>query len=263
MTLPNNRVKPVSRAPDKHKRVKSLECFSEIHEMVVTGWPLLDIAKHVQQIKGESQDITEDALTNAIGEYRKDLPPGTLIQKTLPAVFTQAAQQVADGLDALGELEKLYAIQMKRVNIDHAMEVTIGKLLPNMTAEIRMAKDLLESYSEMQMDLGVVERRLGKVDVDASGLAIATAHYGKESVKQVLENPQSRRKLLGLVERFMVVQQEREKLKDTNDVAAQAEADALQAGALEAEVTAEADSPAEALLGESFEAREAVGPIEP
>jgi hypothetical protein len=226
MSVPNNRVKPVSRAPDKHKRIKSLECFTEVHEMVITGWALGDIAKHIQQLKGESDDITEDALIFSLGEYRKDLPPGVLVQKTLPAVFTQAVTQLNDGLDALEEMEKLYRIQMKRVNIDHAMEVQIGKLLPNMTAEIRMARDILESYAEMEMDLGLVERRLGRVDVGAEELSQAAAHYGKESVKNVLDSPQSRRKLLGLVERFMVVQQERERLKRDEDAFAAAEDEA-------------------------------------
>jgi len=209
-----NRVKSVSRqGGEKHKRVKALKCFTEVHEMITTGWPLTEIAQHVQQLKGESADVTEDALVWALGDYRKDLPPGTLVQKVLPKVFHQAAKELADGLDALAELEKLYKLQMKRVEIDHAVETKIQKLMPNMTAEIRMAKDILESYADMQMDLGLVNRRLGTVDVDASNLTTAAANYGKDSVKQVIENPQSRRKLLGLVERFMVVQEERDKLK--------------------------------------------------
>lgn len=263
MTTPKNRVKPVSRAGDsKHKRIKSLDCFEEVHEMVITGWTLVDIAKHIQKIKGEADDITEDAVVWALGEYRKDLPPGVLVQKSLPAVFTAAAKQLATGLDALAEMENLFRIQMKRLHIDHEMEVTMGKLLPTMTAEIRMAKDILGAYSEMQMDLGVIKRQLGTVDLDASGLSEVAAHYGKESVKNVLENPQSRRKLLGLVERFMVVQQEREKLKDTSDAAVQAEADALQAGAAEAESGAENESPVETVSGDSFVAQEAARPVE-
>jgi len=187
--------------------------------MVISGWTLGEIAKHIQHIKGESTDITEDALLWALGDYRKELPPGILVQKSLPAVFTAAAKKVAEGLDVLAEMEALFQIQMKRVNIDLAMETTMNKLLPTMTGEIRMAKDILNAYSEMQMDLGLVKRQLGTVDVDAEGLAQVVSNYGKESVKEVLSSPQSRRKLLGLVDRFMIVQKEREKLEQTSAAA--------------------------------------------
>lgn len=221
---PSYRVKPVSRDSEKHKRVRSLACFDGVHEMVITGWPLGEIAKHIQQLKNESTDITEDALIWALGEYRKDLPPAVLVQKTLPGVFISAASQVAEGLDVLSELESLYKLQMKRVGIDHTVEEKIRKLMPNMTAEIRMAKDLLESYAEMQMDLGLTERHLGKVDVTAGPDAVTVAQaYGKDSVRKVLENPQSRRKLMGLVERLVEVQAMRGKIKSESEGEGEAE----------------------------------------
>jgi len=228
---PSYRVKPISRdagAIDKHKRVRSLVCFSEVHEMVITGWPLSEIAQHVQKLKHESEDITEDALIWALGEYRKDLPAGVLVQKTLPQVFTKAAKQIHEGLDALAELESLYKLQMKRVEIDHAVETKIKKLMPNMTAEIRMAKDILETYAEMQMDLGLVDRHLGKVDVSGAALEGAAAAYGKDSVRKVIEDPQSRRKLLGLVERLVEVNVKRSELRDA-DADADADVEALPA----------------------------------
>lgn len=77
------------------------------------------------------------------------------------------------------------------------------------------------------MDLGLTDRHLGKVDVNVGPDAgqIASA-YGKESVRKVIEDPQSRRKLMGLVERLVEVQSMRGKIKQEVEAAAASDSEA-------------------------------------
>jgi hypothetical protein len=53
------------------------------------------------------------------------------------------------------------------------------------------------------MDLGLSKRHLGKMDVEARLLADVAVQYNKPEVQNVLANPQSRKKVLGLAERLM------------------------------------------------------------
>ena len=195
----------------KYAKLKGLRCFKEVHEMVVSGWPLTEIAQYIQKQRSEYLDVTESTLLWTLTSYRKDLPPGELLAKTMPSSFKKAADKVRKGLDELAELEALYELQMKRINIDFKTEQKINKLMPTMTYEIRAAKDILKDMSQLKMDLGLDERHIGKLDLNTGPMPEElVAKYGRESVGKVLGNPESRRKLLALVEKFAQVQTARE-----------------------------------------------------
>ena len=205
------RVKPVSRKGDKFERLRSLDCFKEIHDMICTGWPLSEVAKFIQKNRKEYTDIEEISLVWILNAYRKSLPPTDLVAPTMGPTFEKAAQKVRDGLDVLAEMEKLYGIQMKRIEIDHAIELKVKKLFPTMTQEVKAARELLESYQRIKQDLGLDERHLGTLTVSTDEVA---TRYGKPGVRKALENPQSRRKLLSLAERFVRIQDAREKMDE-------------------------------------------------
>lgn len=181
--------------------------------MVISGWPLIEVSQYIQKQRGEYTDVTEQTLSWTLQRYRSDLPPGELVARALPKSFSKAAERVRKGLDELAEFERLYEIQMKRIGIDFETEKKINKLFPTMTNEIRAAKDILVEMAKLKMDLGLDERHIGKLEVETGVPEEIVARYGRPSVAKVLGNPESRRKLLSLVEKFTQVQQARESIE--------------------------------------------------
>lgn len=196
------RVRPVSRDTGHH-RVRTLLCFSEVYERILDGWPLTEIARFIQDVKKEATDLTRAGLVSALQDYRKTIPPAELTKKRLTPVYMEAAKEVEQGLDELAELEKIYRLQMDRIAIDLKNEQNIKKLLPTTGQEVRIAREILSTYADLKMDLGLSKRHLGQMDVETRLLADVAVRYNKPDVQTVLANPQSRKKVLSLVEHLM------------------------------------------------------------
>jgi hypothetical protein len=196
------RVRPVSRDP-AHHRVRTLLCFQEVYDRILDGWPISEIARFVQEVKKEATDLTRHGLVAALQDYRKTIPPAELMKKRLSKTYTDAANEVEEGLDELKELEKLYRLQMKRIGIDVKNEENIKKLLPSTGQEVRIAREVLSNIADLKMDLGLSKRHLGQMDVEARLMADVAVRYNKPEVQTVLSSPQSRKKLLNLVEHLM------------------------------------------------------------
>lgn len=196
-------VRAVSR-DQRFSRIRALTCFQEVYERVLAGWSMPEVAKFIQDDMHEYTDITRSSLIGQLNEFRSSIPRAELIQKRMPKAFHEAADTVREGLDELVELKKLYEMQMERIGIDYQTEKKINKLMPSMTQEIKEARQILESYAQLKMDLGLATRHLGQVDIDAHLMADVAGRYGKESVARVLGDPESRRRVLGIVERIAI-----------------------------------------------------------
>ncbi len=200
------KVKPRSRdASNKFLKLKSLKCFKEVHQRILDSWPLSKVATYVQSERQEYTDVTNGSLIAVLQEYRASLTPGMLLSKTplLPS-FGKALDDVKEGLDELAELERLYRIQIDRIELNYKKEQAIGLLLTTMTPEIRAAKDILQARAQLKMDLGLDSRHLGtaEVNVEVTSTADHVAKYGETAAK-VLDNDDSRRKLLGIANQFL------------------------------------------------------------
>ena len=172
--------------------------------------------------------------------FRDTIPPAQLVSRRLPHTFHKAAEEVEEGIDELGELTKLYHLHMERVNIDLTHERTLKKLMPTMTQEIRVARELLGAIADLKMDLGLNTRHIGQVDVEARIEAEIKGKYGKDSVKKVMESPESRRKVLNIAERILALPGRTEK-------AEREQPGAVAAAAAAAAATAAVEAVAEAI----------------
>lgn len=210
-------MKPVSR-PNDFKPLRSLKCFKELHErLVVKGMPLKTTARWVQEERNELTSLTFDAVVKMLHEYRHSIPPAQRA-KPLNIVFERAADEVLEGLDELKEMDRLYKIQMQRIEIDFQTEKNIKKLLPTMSQEIRTAREILASSAQLKMDLGINDRHLGKVDVETTLLAdVAEKYADSPAVGKVLEDGDSRRKVLGLAERLLAIADRAERHPEVAD----------------------------------------------
>lgn len=197
-----NRIRPVSRET-RFLRLRGLKCFEEVHRRLLDGFAVSQVADFIQTERKEYTDIGRESLETILSEYRASLPPAEAAQK-LPRFFGKAAQKVEQGIDELAEMEALYKKQLKRIDIDLATEERIGKLLPTMTQEMRAAREILSDIAQLKMDLGLNQRFLGKMEVEAQVVSDVTAKYDPK-VAAAIADPNSRRKLLGIAERFLAL----------------------------------------------------------
>jgi hypothetical protein len=195
---------PVSRETGFQK-LRSIKCFQEVHQKLVEGWGLTELAKWIQKDRQEYTDVKPITLVHLLKDYRNSLPPGTLIEKRMPNVFHKAAKRVKKGLDEVKELEDLVKFQKRRIKMEGNTERKIGKLLPTMTQEVRTMRECLATLADVKMDLGLSKRHLGELNVDATLLAEVVGRYGSPAVAKVLQNPQSRQKVMGVAEKFLAL----------------------------------------------------------
>lgn len=200
-----NDIPTVSRAR-RFQYLRSLPSFKEAHRKLLDdGLPVKAVATWLQQERGEAHDVSLDDLCQMLRNYRSSRPAAERAKAVAPSAVS-AAKELARGMDELEELQHLYRMQMERIQIDFNTEKQIKKLLPTMTQEIRVARELLAESAKLKMDLGIKERHLGTVDVETTLLTdVAEKYADSESVKKVLQSGDSRRKVLGLAERLLAI----------------------------------------------------------
>ena len=198
------RVQAVSREP-RFSKLRAMKCFEEVHKCVVEGHGPTELARMIQEDRGEYTDAERITLINVLKEYRASIPPAELVNKRLPEEFNKAAAKLYKGVDEVKELEWLAKFQKRRLKIDGETEKKINKLLPTMTQEVRAHAEVLRSLADVKMDLGVSKRHLGEMTVDANLVAEVTGRYGKASIAKVLQSAESRQKLMGVAEKFLAL----------------------------------------------------------
>lgn len=196
-------IKPVSRDPSAGKGLSALRgcsCIEEVNRRVRMGWSSVDIVKMIQDEYKELTHLSSGYVKKMVDLYRKDIPPSELaLTSTNSKVVRRAQRAVNNGLDELHELEKLYNMQMRRVEIDVGNEEKINKLFPTTGREIFVAMKLLKQSADLKMDLGLLKRQLGEVSVVGENAAEISSRYNSDTVGQVLTDPDSRRKVFGMV----------------------------------------------------------------
>lgn len=201
------RIRPISRITSSPlNKLKSARCFQEIDRRLRLGWSTGDLARMVHEEFGELQDISLKYLKKLIDKYRLSIPPAELsMTSTNSVVSRNATKKVAEGLNELDEIERLYDIQMKRIDIGVSNEEKIKMLLPNTGKEVFVAMKLLKQSADLKMDLGLVKRNLGTMEVTGQLAAEVTERYGRDAIGKVISDPDSRRKVLGLAERLIAL----------------------------------------------------------
>lgn len=189
-----------------YKELRELPCFPEVHKRIIDeGRSLQSTAEWLQEEKKHFLDHSATQVATMLLNYRQSLPT-TERAKPLKPYVEKALEELQEGIDELQELTKLYRVQEQRISIDFTTEKNIKKLLPTMSQEIRTAREILSASAQLKMDLGVNERHLGTVDVETSVTEqVAEKYADTPAVAAVLENGDSRRKVLGLAERLLAI----------------------------------------------------------
>lgn len=167
------------------------------------GWSSSDLAKFIQEESNELVGLSPSYVRKMLDEYRRTIPPAELLLTTQNTkVANNATQKVVSGLQELDELNRLYEIQMQRISIDVENEKKINKLFQTTGREIFYAMKILKQSSDLKMDLGIAKRQLGEVSVNGQA-AVQIADRYSDGIGKVMTDPDSRRKVLGMVEALM------------------------------------------------------------
>lgn len=184
-------------------KFRALKSYTEAHKKLVDGMPISEIARWLHEDQKEYTEVARISLVTILTEYRKAVPRSQFIQRFKDASQDLISDEELKSFDALCELEKLYRIQLERISIDFNTERRINKLFPSLTQEMRTAREMLSSYIEHQMDLGVTQRQLGKIDIDAKLVADVKRSYGSEDIAKALSKPESRQKMLNVSDKLL------------------------------------------------------------
>lgn len=200
------RIKPVSRiTQSKYARLKNSSFFPEIDRRLRLGWGPNDLARAIHEEFNEFRDTSVKYLVKLITRYRDSIPTAELAVGFPSTVIKRATDTMTKGLNELDEIERLYQIQMDRIEIDYGNEKNINKLLPNTGNEIAVAMKLLNQSANLKMDLGLIKRQVGAVEVNGQLAAEVTDRYKNDTVGKIISDPDARKKVLNIAERLLAI----------------------------------------------------------
>ena len=184
----------------KVKAVKNLPIFPLIHEWMISGLPLVEIARMVQD-HGVWADKSLDLVQRDLGHYRATIPPAAILNKLQPQVVSHAKKQIKGALHYMEKFEQIMDDAFSHVVKNRAYMETLDVIGDDGLAKpMERYVIFLEKYVKLLKDSGLVpnesaqEPQSNAIDMDKV--------YGKPGMKTVFEDPRSRTKILGAVERL-------------------------------------------------------------
>lgn len=205
MTNKGRGKRPSVKRPKKERfqKLKEMGCFKQVDRRIRAGYPLIEVARYIHEDREEYLDVKRDSLVAVLSEYRESLPPGDIVKQHMPKSFAKAEERLEQGLDELAEIGEIYMMQKHRVERFIEQDHELGLALPNkvMTLDIQLLMKMLKTSLDMKMDLGMTKRHLGEMAVDTRIMEIARERFG-ERVAKTLGDPESRRKVIDLVDRI-------------------------------------------------------------
>jgi len=193
-------VRPVSRDRKKAAAIKDLRCFEEVERRLRMGHSSTQLVGFIQEENEELVHLSANYIRKMLDEHRKSIPPADLaFSSQNTSVAMMANRRLSNGLNELEELESLYTKQKRRIEIEMSNEEKINKLLPQTGREIFYAMKILKQSADLKMDLGIAKRQLGEVSVTGQA-SVQIADRYHDGVGRVMADPDSRRKVLGMVQ---------------------------------------------------------------
>lgn len=201
------RIKPVSRiTQSKFSKLKNARCFPEIDRRLRLGWSPLDLAHAIHEEFDEFKDTSIKYLRKLIERYRSQIPSAELsLHSANSLISRKATKALNEGLDELAEIESLVRRQLARIAIDESNEQKIGKLLPDTGNEIIIAAKLLKQSTDLKMDLGLVKRQMGSVELTGQVAAEITDRHQNDVVGKMIADPNTRKRIISIADKLLTM----------------------------------------------------------
>ena len=142
------------KAPGKHARIRQLACIEDVDRKLKENRAIPDVAEYIQEVAMEATDISRQSLITGLHRYKKDMTPVELTERVLPDLVQKAEERVAKGLNELEELERIFELQMGRVELGMQFEKSTRILNRFVNQEVALAAQILQKRHNMKMDLG-------------------------------------------------------------------------------------------------------------
>lgn len=194
-------------------RLRTLDCFQKIREMMLEGQSLADIAAFIQDEQGEYSDVGRASLIRTLHRYRQSVPPGELVAARLPKKHAEALKEVAKGVDELAELRVIYDMQMERVKKILPVEAKMQNVLfPNLSGEMRVLLEILREVTAVKKARGLHElpapgagEESGtQASAPVPAVAVLERSYGP-AASSVLKNPESVHRVMSIFRTLTVM----------------------------------------------------------
>lgn len=182
-------------------KIRALSRYPEVHDKLISGWSVPDIARFIQEECKEMTSLSRKQMEAAVQRFRQNMSPADKAGKLLPAVVQNAAKEIEQGLDELAELERLYGLQLERINRGLEVERAVKLNGNTLGQEFRIAKEIIDASAKLKQSLGLYNNAPREVNVNVN--ATMTSTHTDITVAQVIENPEKRSKILGLVNKLI------------------------------------------------------------
>ena len=129
------------------------------------------IATWLQEEMLEFTEVPPYRLASEIKKYvNRSLPLTTRLEiQGNRGAIAETVAKTRNRVSVLDELEKLYALQVGRIEIDHATEKKINKLFGSTNNEIELARRVLSDIARIRQELGIDERAAQTLNLNISG----------------------------------------------------------------------------------------------
>jgi hypothetical protein len=197
----NNR-RSSSSTTDGFKKLKSSPHFPEIEIRIKAGVAPEEVARWLQEDVLQYTDIQRDSLKRQLYRYKAALPAHELLKATEEPLWIKTAiDKMRRGINELEELEKMYLLQQRRINIDAQTEDKINKLFKGTNKEIELATSLLEKMIKLKIELGILDSQPSRIQFDGI-MGTVPVELGQEGATE--SEADSMRLRLGLLSAKLV-----------------------------------------------------------
>lgn len=185
--------------PAKVQKIKDLNCFAIIHDLILNGLPAPEVARHIQ-LHNELPGDSPDQIRQFVEHYRATIPKSILAQRHLPKVVQLAAREIQESVDVVKEMSSLFFKMKKRFDMNATREDAIQFSLAANDKIAAEMKNILMAIAILKEKYGVTDEQVRQAAKDPTLGVDWDGVYGREGVNQVIKDPAARMRVLRTVE---------------------------------------------------------------
>ena len=177
------KVKAIHNVADPEEKLKRLKCFEDVKIMVGKGEYTRNIVTFIVST-GEWDGLSPQAIASIVRDYQD-------------AFFSRDLVRVDGGVlddeDPLAEvksLQRLYKIHEERIMRESDLEKNLGKLFSTTHKEFDTATNIVRTIMDLKAKHGITGESEDQKSV----------YHGRVDIQDVVNNPESRNKVLGFIE---------------------------------------------------------------
>jgi hypothetical protein len=157
---------------------------------------LAEIAQYLKENVKEFSGFSVKSLIVDLSKFFKNIE-----EMGLENVKTQ---KLENELNELEELAKLYKLQKARITMSFEKEKELNETTHQTSIDVLYALKILDRSAQLKMDMGLLKRDLGRIEINNKMIGImASLPPEHDRYKHVLFNPESRRRILSVLDKIM------------------------------------------------------------